>query len=243
MATDVVCVPGRMVPHGARVRPLQPGAEVGHLRGGRGTLGLIVRKIGQATPLVLSCSHVLARSGAIDGFGRSVEQPTGDAGEVVGVLTDDFSRLRSTTLATDDVALAQVSAGTQPGLLDSGVVPARFDPRLAKELNVGEPTTLHGLVSSGATGRVAAFESTWDIAEMPFVNGHVEFSGLVGYETRSEKGDSGGVVMSGVEGTRDLVLGIHTAGRSDGQLGLFQPIGPVFKRLGIELVPARLPGE
>jgi hypothetical protein len=67
------------------------------------------------------------------------------------------------------------------------------------------------------------------------VNGHVEFSGLVAYETRSAKGDSGGPVMSRQPGEEGVVLGLHTAGRSDGKLGLFQPIGPIMKRFNLVL--------
>ena len=70
---------------------------------------------------------------------------------------------------------------------------------------------------------------------MPFVAGHVEFSGLVAYKTRSAKGDSGGLVMSGEPGEQSTVIGIHTAGRSDGKMGLFQPIGPIMAKFGLEL--------
>jgi hypothetical protein len=235
VTTDIVQVPGRCVAH-SRVRPLKARAEIGHARGGLGTLGLIVRKQGTATPLALSCSHVIARSGALVDFGKSVHQPVGDIGETIGTLTDDFSKLRSGTLATSDVALARLDVPVSTGIVGSTVVPRTFAPEAAKDFVVGRKTLLFGSRTQQARGRVVAFESTWDIAEMPFVTGHVEFSGLVAYETASVKGDSGGVVMSGQAGEESLVLGIHTAGRSDGKLGLFQPIGPIMSRLGLELV-------
>lgn len=238
--TDVVEVPGRCVAHaGTRVRPVRPGAEIGHSRGGRGTLGLIVRRIGTQAPLALSCSHVIARSGALADFGRSIEQPVGDLGaEIVGVLTDDVTILRSGTLATADVALARLTVDAKSGVVGSMVIPRTVSTKPAGEFAVGTRTRLFGAVTPDATGRIAAVQSTWDIAEMPFVNGHVEFSDLVAYETRSAKGDSGGLVMSGEPGEESVVFGIHTAGREDGKLGLFQPIGPLMKRFNLELVPS-----
>jgi hypothetical protein len=237
ITTDIVKVPGRCVAHAGLVRPVRSRAEVGHARGGLGTLGLVVRKIGTTTPLALSCSHVIARSGALADFGKSIEQPVGALGETVGTLTDDFSTLRSGTLATADVALARLSVPAATGIAGSTVVPKTIAPEAAKDFTVGRKTVLFGGITPEARGKIAAFESTWDIAEMPFVTGHVEFTGLVAYETRSAKGDSGGVVMSGQPGEESLVLGIHTAGRSDGKLGLFQPIGPIMMRLGLELMP------
>ena len=235
--TDVVELPGRCVAHGPRVRPLQSRAEVGHARGGLGTLGLIVRKQGTAgSNLALSCSHVLARSGALADFGRSIEQPTGDVGETVGSLTDDFSTLRSGTLATFDIALARLTVPATTGILGSTIVPKAISAKTAKDFRPGERTVLFGTVSNAVEGRVAAFASTFDIAEMPFMTGHLEFSGLVAYETRSAKGDSGGVVMSGEPGQESTVLGIHTAGRTDGTLGLFQPIAPIMRKFDLEVV-------
>jgi hypothetical protein len=237
ITTDVVALPGRCVAHGVRVRPLRSRAEVGHLRGGLGTLGLVVRKIGTTSPLALSCSHVIARSGDVAGFGRSVEQPAGASGETVGTLTDDFSKLRSDTLATFDVALATLSAPVATGIVGSAVVPRTFSTMAAGDFVPRRRTVLFGATSGPVPGKIAASPATFDIAEMPFVTGHVEFSGLVAYETRSAKGDSGGLVMSGEPGEESMVLGIHTAGRSDGQMGLFQPIGPIMKKFGLELVP------
>jgi hypothetical protein len=237
VTTDVVEMPGRCVAHAGRIRPLQSRAEVGHARGGLGTLGLIVRKIGTTAPdLALSCSHVLARSGALADFGKSIEQPVKGSPETVGTLTEDFSTLRSGTLATFDVALARLTVPAATGIAGSTVVPRTFSPKTARDFTPGEKTVLFGGVSGQVRGKIAAFASTFDIAEMPFVTGHVEFSGLVAYETRSDRGDSGSVVMSGQPGEESVVLGIHTAGRTDGKMGLFQPIGPIMSKFGLELM-------
>jgi hypothetical protein len=233
--TDVVEVPGRMVAHAPHVRPIRPGAEVGHVRGGRGTLGPIVVQGAGTRPLALSCSHVIARSGRIEEFGKQIEQPVGDnAGDVVGSLVD-FTVLRSRTLTTADVAFAALSVEANASVLGLGVAPGSASDNQAKDFPVGMKTVLFGSVTNGVRGEVDVFEATFDIAEMPFVTGPVHFSGLVAYKTRCAKGDSGGLVMSGEPGNKALVLGMHTAGRTDGRLGLFQPIGPILSRFDLRL--------
>jgi hypothetical protein len=235
LATDIVEVPGRPVAHAIKVRPIKPRCEVGHSRGGRGTLGPVVRRIGSTKPLALSCSHVIARSGVLEDFGKRIEQPVSEeVTDVVGNLIE-FSILRSGTLVTSDVALATLSVDADPTVLGSTIVPDAASILAAKDFEIGARTVLFGQVTDGARGEVEAFEATWDIDEMPFVNGPVEFSGLVAYSTRSAKGDSGGLVMSGEPGEESLILGLHTAGRSDGRMGLFQPIGPIMSRLDLEL--------
>jgi hypothetical protein len=234
--TDIVEMPGRFVAHAPRVRPIKPRSEVGHIRGGRGTLGPLVRKEGGTSVLALSCSHVLARSGNVADFGKQIEQPVGDeVTDVVGTLTD-FSVIRSGVIVTADVALAILSVPTNPAVIGSGIVPDAFSMKKAAEFDEGTRTVLLGQVTNGARGEVVAFASTWDIDEMPFVNGLVQFSGLVAYRTRCAKGDSGGLVMSGKAGEESTILGLHTAGRSDGQMGLFQPIGPIMSRFKLRLV-------
>jgi hypothetical protein len=235
IVTDIAQVPGRFVAHAPRVRPIRPGAEVGHMRGGRGTVGPIVLQEGDATPLALSCSHVIARSGAIRDFGKEVEQPVGnDASDVVGSLVD-FTVLRSGTLVTFDVALAALDVAAEPGVLGTTIVPRTVSTKDAKSFKEGTKTVLFGQVTRGARGEVEAFQSTWDIAEVPFVDGLVQFSGLVAYKTKSAKGDSGALVMSGEPGEEAHVLGLHTAGRSDGAMGLFQPIGPILSKFHLQL--------
>lgn len=231
-------MPGHFVAHGTRVRPVKPGADVGHVRGGRGTLGPIVQKVGGSTVLALSCSHVLARSGNIEDVGRQIEQPASEGvTDVVGTLTE-FSIIRAGSLMTADVALAKLSVPAEPRVFGSNVVPATFSPREAKDYAdmAGARTILFGTMNRGAEGDIEAFEATFTIDEIPFVNGAVRFSGLVTYNTRCEKGDSGGLVMSGESGEGSMILGIHTAGRSDGQMGVFQPIGPIMSRLNLALV-------
>ena len=236
--TDVVEVPGRMIAHAPHVRPIRPGAEVGHVRGGRGTLGAIVVQGAGTRPLALSCSHVIARSGTIQDFGKQIEQPVGEnAADVVGSLID-FTVLRSGTLTTADVAFASLTVEANPSVLGLNVSPDSASDKQAKDFPVGMKTMLFGSVTNGARGEVEAFEATFDIAEMPFVTGPVRFSGLVAYTTRCAKGDSGGLVMSGDPAQKSLALGIHTAGRSDGKLGLFQPIGPILSRFDLRLFDA-----
>jgi hypothetical protein len=43
-------------------------------------------------------------------------------------------------------------------------------------------------------------------------------------------------LMSGRVGEESLVHGLHTAGRVDGRMGLFQPIGPILSRFDLTLI-------
>lgn len=236
--TDVVEVPGHMVAHAGRVRPVRPGCEVGHMRGGSGTLGPLVVQGSGTKPLALSCSHVIARSGTIEDFGKQIEQPVGEnPGDVVGSLID-FTVLRAGTLVTADVAFASLTVDADPSIIGLNVAPDSASDKKAKDFPVGMKTVLFGSVSNGVRGEVDAFEATFEI-DMPFVvNRRVSFSGLVAYKTRCAQGDSGGLVMSGDPAQNSLVLGIHTAGRSDGRVGLFQPIGPILSRFNLRLFGA-----
>lgn len=235
--TDVIPLGSRPVAHADRIRPLQPGVEIGHSRGGRGTLGPIVRRIGRDEKLALSCSHVLALAGRLfDGI-LDIEQPVTDGSDntndLVGTLLDGFSVLKSGPSASnrDDVAIATLTAAADSLLLVTGQAP--LTASTLTHFPVGTRTRLHGAVTENAPGRVLAHGATFTIGEMPFVNGEVPFTGLIAYETRCARGDSGAAVME--DGTQE-VLGIHTAGIAEERFGLFQPIGPIFERLGLELV-------
>jgi hypothetical protein len=238
--TDLIALGSRPVAHAARVRPLQPGAEIGHSRGGRGTLGPIVRRIGRNEKLALSCSHVLALSGRLfDGI-VDIEQPVTDGSDntndLVGRVLDGFSVLKSGSSASnrDDVAIAKLSVTADPALLTTGTTP--LTASTLSRFPVGTRTRLQGVVTTDAPGRVLAHGATFTIGEMPFVNGEVPFTGLIAYETRCARGDSGAAVMQ--DGTQE-VLGLHTAGIAEERFGLFQPIGPILARLGLELVVAQ----
>lgn len=237
--TDVIPLGSRPVAQGARIRPLQPGVEIGHSRGGRGTLGPIVRRIGRDEKLALSCSHVLALSGRLfDGI-RDIEQPvtdgTDNTDDLVALLLEGYSVLRSGPSASnrDDIALAALTAAADSRLLATGVAPLTASP--LTRFPVGTRTRLHGAVTDNAPGRVLAHGATFTIGEMPFVNGDVPFTGLIAYETRCARGDSGAAVLE--DGTQ-TVLGIHTAGIAEERFGLFQPIAPTLERFGLELVGA-----
>jgi hypothetical protein len=235
--TDVIPIGSRPVAHATRIRPVRPGAEIGHSRGGRGTLGPIVRRVGRNEKLALSCSHVLALSGRLFEGILDIEQPVTDGSDntddLVGKLLDGFSVLRSGPSATnrDDVAMATLTVTAAPALLATGVAPLTASS--LSRFPVGTRTRLQGAVTQDAPGRVLAHGATFTIGEMPFVNGEVPFTGLIAYETRCARGDSGAAVMQ--DGTRE-VLGLHTAGIAEERFGLFQPIGPILQRLGLELV-------
>src|SRR5262249_20362104 len=115
--------------------------------------------------------------------------------------------------------------------------PTDFVPWAAEDFPPDTPTTLLGATSpTPRQGAVLARKSSWVVDGIPFVSGgEAVFEGVVAYQTACQPGDSGG---AGLMGGRRAVLGIHRAGSREAGVGLFQPIGPILGRHGLELVPA-----
>jgi hypothetical protein len=185
---------------------------------------------------------VLARSGRLADGHVDIEQPvtdgSDDTDDAIGALIDNgFSTLKSGPTARNsaDVAIARLSANASSALLATGQVPLRASVLKAAQFTRGMRTLMSGIATEAAHGRVIGHEAVFTVDQMPFVNGVVPFEGLVAYETRCARGDSGAAVMKDGE---PEVLGIHTAGVSAERFGLFQPIGPILDRLGLELVTA-----
>lgn len=234
VVTDVVEVGAPLAAQSVRIRPIQPGCAGAHFLGEEGTFGLFVRRIGRDEALVLSCSHVLARSG-LGQAGDIIEQPLGGAAvtDPVATLTDVFSTITPFGVNTEDIALARIDAtvARSPAALPSGVPIAAVSPLRAHEFPRLTPTRLFGAVSPDARGRTVTSEATFRVRDLPGV-GDATFSGLVAYATESAGGDSGGVVVS-EDGL--TALGLHIGGAPSG-IGVFQPLGPIFAAHGLELL-------
>ena len=238
MPTDIMCAPGVPIAENGTVRPVRPGCVVGHFRGGPGSLGPIVRKIGSAAPLFMGCSHVIARGGlaaALD----PIEQPADSDGapgpNVVGRLTNEFSRLNPRAVNTHDVALAQM----KPGLPVLSAFLGGARPTGVAQLEAADLANL-GAVSltrfGAQTGvqpgvlegpRAAVPLAVPALGPAPIVFGKV---GL--YRTHSEPGDSGAPIVRASTGE---LFGIHI-GRI-GDFGVFFPVKPILRQFGLELMP------
>jgi len=240
ITTDIVPVGGGLTAHsGAVVRPLRAGAEMAHVRGLPGTLGLLVRRRGETPVLGLSCSHVVACSGHNGAAsGDPIEQPFSpgsDAGEVVGSL-EDFNTLGSVN--TEDVGLLKVTTGWEEGFVQGRAEPTDLVSWAADEFPPDTQTALVGATASTPRqGFVLARKTSFVLTGVPFLpGGEALFEGVVVYQTPCNGGDSGAAVLLGGQRT---VLGLHLGGSRDDEIGVFQPIGPIFRRHRLELMSGK----
>jgi hypothetical protein len=227
--TDLVEMPHRLIAHAAA--NIQPGDEIAHQFGARGTLGLLVHQGDSQTVLAASCSHVLARSGLGAAAGDRVEHPALPPlnqdleRNRFGTLTSTFTRLNQSDTFDQDFALAEVMVPHLAALVTNGIVVAAVADS-TQGFTPGLETGLQGIRSPNAKGEV--FNPTWSgtISDVPFA-GDVQYENLVIYSTTCDVGDSGGVVTQ--FGTT-TALGLHIGGSSDG-VGVFMPLWPLCQSL------------
>ncbi len=238
IVTDVEPFPGTPVAHGGqRIRPLRPGASIGHFLGTSGTIGLIVKQVNSDKPLLLSCSHILARGGLAQS-GDPIEQPADFDRAVgpnsrVGRLTPFFSRIVPGGLNTIDAALAEIDPGqmVDPSILDIGRPQGvhRLSPSMLANMS-GVPLLRSGDATGRQSGTLVGVRASFPIL-MPVLGDRIAvFRELAVYRTISSPGDSGSVVLDGRTGG---VLGMHVAGVGD--FGLFTPIQAIFNEFSIDL--------
>ncbi len=241
--TDVIEVGERWHLH--TPRRIELGVDVAHARAfGPGTLGLYVRPSGGSAPVfMMSCSHVLAKSG-LASPGDFIEQPFVPISDPVSFraakLTNDFTRLDLASDHREDVAfgqmLAEVTASTT--FQQGGTYQPPFDPRPAKDFPSPFAVVLFGASSKQPKpGSVIAADTTITVDDdVNLPSGKpLRFHGVViaSYEIPTQKGDSGGVVLAAQ--TRQP-CGLHIAGSHDGSTGAFFPLGPILSKRGLELL-------
>lgn len=237
--TDIIEVRNPIVAHAAT--NIQPGQDVAHQFGELGTLGLLARGTASGNVFALGCSHVLARSGVQANPGDFVEHPPLFARTQLdqnefGKLTRTFTELNSTDTFEEDFALAVVDVPFKIALAGSGVVVDSIADA-GQGFEVGLGTSIQGFRTNGAPGKVINPQWSGQVQEVPFV-GTVNFSNLVPYSTMCAPGDSGAAVLQ--LGT-STVLGLHVAGSSDDQFGLFMPLFQIFKSLDLNLLAEQTP--
>lgn len=235
VVTDVEQYPYTPILHNGRFRPLRPGSSIGNFRGiTRGTLGLIVRKVGDPTPLLLSCSHVLGLGGLGEN-GDTVEQP-GDFDvstlqNAVGRVLE-FTFLDPNFINEVDAGLVELNAGqqTDPAILGMNR-PSGID-----EVTIADLAQMSGLplLRSGAStdlqpGTLEGVKASFRLF-FEAINATFTYSNLAVYRTDAAGGDSGAAVING---DTNNVIGLHIGGA--GPLGFFTPIRTVFDQLNIEL--------
>lgn len=238
--TDVEWFPGIPVAHsGDRIRPLRPGASIGHYAGTSGTLGLIVKRRGGTQPLLLSCSHVLALAGRVspqDAHQNAIEQPADFDADVgpnkVGKLSDLFSRIVAGATNRVDAALAEIDEGQEVSTSIPEIgTPSGLSTLLNNPSRVsGIPLIRYGAATQLQSGILRSVEATFPI-RYPVLGDRVAFMQRMAlYKTACAPGDSGSAVL---DAQTKEVMGLHVAGA--GTFGLFTPIQIVFDEFDAEL--------
>ncbi len=239
--TDVVVL-GRLRPEINVTRsPIQPGNSVGHYKDSGGTLGAIVVPVGgkstratSDTQLLLSNSHVLAKSGKAKVGDRILYPGVGDGGKPsdrVGKLAR-FVKFDTTGeyVNTADCAIAEIDRSKRPqvnasirGLgLPAGTSPVK---RGMKVVKVGRTTG-----KTVGTIRDVHFRF---VLEYPGL-GTVGFVDQVLCTRYTKPGDSGSLVL---ERKTRRAVGLHFAGASGGSV--FSPIDQVLSGLKVRLVTSK----
>jgi hypothetical protein len=220
------------------VRPLRPGIVAGHQLGPKGSIGLIVREINSQALLILSCSHVLARSG-FGAQGDVIDQPTlvDDTSLQVASLTDSFSRLRTDGGNEGDFAIAAITDGIEAHAEIEGIgQPANVVLLNARSFDAFKGVSVQrlGAATGLQSGIVAGYTGPCFLSGLPvFGPTLVRYDNVVEYRTNCAPGDSGAAVVVPSTGQ---VLGLHVGGDPARQVGYFNPLGDVMGAFGIELV-------
>lgn len=217
-----------------RVRPLAPGISLSLSDGETGTLGCFVaKKSNPQIPLLLSNSHVLAKSG-LAAPRSTVVQPSredgGKAADMVGQLEDvipfDFTAGFNNLC---DAATASIT----PGTIANAEIPLIGKPIYSEQYKVAVGTQVQ---KSGRTSEhtVGTVQDTHFRTYMLYPDANGGYSSA-GYREQvlctkyTEKGDSGALVCT----TDGKAVGLHWAGSQASSI--FSPIQFVFQQLNIQL--------
>jgi hypothetical protein len=233
--TDVQEWGGPPIAHG----PLPSSASIGDRAGNSGTMTLAVRDSSTGDPLILGCSHVLARCGAGQP-GDPVESPADPRSDprlnVVGRLVRFTEIDRRSSDNEVDAAVATPDGGVH--LLNDipriGSVSGIRDLTLEGDSVQGLKVQKFGAVTGFTTGRITNLHvSTSIVYHQMSGDPSVDFIELVEYDTVSKEGDSGAAVLDRMN--PPSVVGMHIAGRSDGTASLFTHIQFVFDAMQVNI--------
>jgi hypothetical protein len=242
--TDVVAGKVHLCAHASNpiVRPVQPGAAVSIITGSTGTLGAFVKDT-QNNVFLLSCSHVIARSGqlvapfpSLSPQQKKIQQPIDPdaAANTIATLTSQFSSLvrQDSGVNTEDMALAAIDPGVAISPLQRSNGKAMFNPPTAP-IETGTRTTLLGTNTPSSSGVVtnALLTKSWVVHDVPFI-GDAVYKNVILYSTNCVEGDSGGAVID----DSGRLLGIHVGGSSLAGVGVFYPIASYLATRGLSVV-------
>ena len=226
----------------SRVRPLRPGASVGHYKITAGTIGAIATEKKSGRSVILSNNHVLANENAAKAGDAILQAGAFDGGkrpkDTVAKLTK-FVNLSTKRPNLIDAACAAVQKtvavdpdnyegiGTLRGLRTDLVHPDLAVTKLGRTTGV-------------TRGRISAIEVDGVVIEYDI--GDISFDGQIEIESAgagafSAGGDSGSLILDGDNRACALLFAGSESGGSNGRgLTYANPIGVVLDRLAIQLV-------
>ncbi len=233
--TDVQEWGGPPVAHGS----LSSGASIGDLAGNSGTMTLAVQDSSTGNPLILGCSHVLARCGAAQP-GDQVESPADPSSNprpnVVGRLVR-FTAIDPQSSDNEvDAAVAKPNDGVLPlnNIPGIGSVSGIRDLTLEGDSVIGLKVQKFGAATGLQTGTITNIHvSTSIVYHQLSGDPSVDFIELVEYDGVSKEGDSGAAVLDTTNPPN--VVGMHIAGRPDGTASLFTHIQYVFDGMQVNI--------
>lgn len=227
--------------HRSRVRPLVPGASVGHFRITAGTIGALATEKRSGRVVILSNNHVLANENNAK-VGDAILQPGAyDGGrrpaDMVAKLTKWVRRKpKSADLVDAAIAAVMKKIGVDPlNYHEIGTLTgARADPLLP-----GDAVAKAGRTTGVTRGRVTAIEVDNVVVEYDI--GLLTFDNQIEIESTetgpfSAGGDSGSLILDvDNRGCALLFAGSETGGASGRGLTYANQIDLVLKKLAIEL--------
>jgi len=226
----------------SRVRPAVPGFSIGRAvdKAVAGTLGLLVRKRGQAGVFyVLSNSHAIADSGRASKGDVIVQPGAADGGKA---STDGIGSL-------EEWVPFQFTDSGYPNLVDCAI--AQVDPQIATAAiaQIGVPNGSSTTLTRGMEVQKVGRTSTYSVARVKDIHlripatyptaggalGRVGFQDQVMTSFYTTGGDSGSAVLN----MDKSVVGLHFAGSE--MVGIFNKIENVLNALDIEVVTDHAP--
>jgi len=226
---------------------LFPSSQIGDSFGHAGTMTMAVRDAASGAPLMLSCSHVLARGGEGANLGDLIESPVAPLAplgtNVVGSLFR-FSVLdRNATDNDVDAAVAAPAAGVDISntfAVASGISGGAISG--IRDLTQEDAATLNdlelqklGFVTGvrPVKGKLGNMHITTSLVYHEMSGDPIlDFIELAELNCLSQEGDSGAPVLD--TETPPRIVGMNIAGKADGTC-LFTHIQKNFDRLAISL--------
>ncbi|QSQ19962.1 hypothetical protein JY651_32395 [Pyxidicoccus parkwayensis] len=222
-------------------RPVLPGFNISHRRGGSGTLGCAVRALDTGELLGLSCAHVLGNFGLGAPGDRVLAPSEEEARDHGGLAAARFGTLvrMGPLVPGREQAPSNVDAATvrpdSPELLGTSIAVLNVEPTVQRDdVPLCLPVRLVGSTSEQVSGTVAALHLTIGLP-YPTADGGTQllwFTDQLGVTSCTNPGDSGALVLDDT----GAAVGLHQAAIEG--LSVCTPIRRVLDSVGCTLPSA-----